>query len=99
MAFLGIGKPNENQIARKERKSDKKDIRLQKKESRTMTPRERRMFEAENERLKIEAGLKETEALTNLASQSNTGSSNMIWYVLGGVVLIGGVYYFMRKKK
>lgn len=98
MEFLGFGNEERKQ-ARKERKDAKRDVRLQKKESRSMTPRERRMFEAENERLKIEAGLKETEALTNLASQSNTGKSNMIWYVLGGVVLIGGVYYFMRKKK
>lgn len=91
MSFLGIGKPNERQQQRRE-------IRLKKKESRSMTPRERKMYEAENERLKIESGLKETEALTTLAN-SNSGSSNVIWYVLGGVVLIGGVYYFMRKKK
>lgn len=91
MAFLGIGKPSERQ-------QQKREIRLKRKESRSMTPRERRMYEAENERLKIESGLKETEALTNLAN-SDSGSSNVIWYVLGGIVLIGGVYYFMRKKK
>ena len=97
MEFLGFGNEERKQ-ARKERKDAKSDIRLQKKESRSMTPRERRMYEAENERLKIEAGLKETEALTTLA-KSDSGSSNVIWYVLGGIVLVGGVYYFMRKKK
>jgi LPXTG-motif cell wall-anchored protein len=97
MEFLGLGNEERKQ-ARKERKDAKRDIRLEKKESRSMTPRERRMYEAENERLKIEAGLKETEALTNLA-KSDSGGSNVIWYVLGGIVLIGGVYYFMRKKK
>jgi len=92
MAFLGIGEPNEQQLARRE-------ARTKKKQSRSMTPRERKMFEAENERLKIESGLKETEALTEVAKLSGSGNSNMIWYVLGGVVLIGGVYYFMHKKK
>jgi hypothetical protein len=93
MAFLGIGEPNEQQVARREAREKRKT------ERRSTKPRVRKMMDSETERLKIEAGLKETEAITDVAKLSNSGNSNMIWYVLGGVVLIGGVYYFMRKKK
>jgi len=93
MAFLGIGEPNEQQIARREAREKRRT------ENRATKPRVRKMLDSENERLKIESGLKETEAITDVAKLSNSGNSNMIWYILGGVVLIGGVYYFMRKKK
>jgi hypothetical protein len=85
MAFLGIGKPNERQIARQE-------ARLKRKDTKANEDILLGQLELEKTKLLSEAVKPTTGGTTESTSSTNT------YLIIGGVAVLGVLGYFIYKK-
>lgn len=85
MAFLGIGKPNERQIARQQARMERKQTKVGK---------DILLGQLELEKTKV---LSEAVKPTTGGTTESTSSTNT-YLIIGGVAVLGVLGYFIYKK-